>query len=244
MASAEAPAPAPAAPAAAAVAPRRLVRFAVDSDDLSQLFPADFVRTYSDLIRNTGDLAALRARFPDSVVELIDRGLGDPTGAATIANIEPGALTAAEGADRIRAWHAEGRPDLIAYCDQALIANVVAACRDLSYWHWIAAWGQLVIAGHPSAQVQFANAGMLGLHADLTIIWNPAYRARAAAAPDGSLLEAAGADEETLARLRGIAQGLSQHQGLLAVLERDLTLIPELAAAHAGLLAELVHLLP
>jgi len=232
MASAEAPAPAPAAPAAAAVAPRRLVRFAVDSDDLSQLFPADFVRTYSDLIRNTGDLAALRARFPDSVVELIDRGLGDPTGAATIANIEPGALTAAEGADRIRAWHAEGRPDLIAYCDQALIANVVAA------------WGQLVIAGHPSAQVQFANAGMLGLHADLTIIWNPAYRARAAAAPDGSLLEAAGADEETLARLRGIAQGLSQHQGLLAVLERDLTLIPELAAAHAGLLAELVHLLP
>lgn len=252
-------APAPAAPAAAQ--PPKLVRFAVDSDDPGSLFAADFVRTYADLIPTAAALADLQARFPDSVVELIDRGLGDPTGTANWFDVEPGALTAAQAADRIRAGHATGRQWLGAYCDEADLADVVAACQGLDYWHWIAAPGSMVVPSHRDAQVQFVFAQMLGLHADLTVIWNPAYRPAAAAAPAALAAAAAAgaagavpaAAGEALDALHGLYQHvLAQHHGIhgeLAMLESRAT---ELFSRHAEVIGtlenflapELAHLLP
>lgn len=254
------------APMAAAGQPPRLVRFAVDSDNLDMLFPADFVRTYADLVDAAG-LAALRARFPDSVIELIDRGLGDPTGTATIYDVEHGALTVAEAANRVRAAHEAGHQWQTVYSDQANLDAIMRACEGLSYWHWIAAWGQLIVPTHRSAQIQFACAEMIAFHADLTIVWDPAYRpapgtaallARAAQAAEslaGGLPAAVGAalavpapagpggiTGDVAARLRAILEAAKSQHGTLAVIERDLAVLPELLDAHAGLLAELAHL--
>jgi hypothetical protein len=254
----------------AAGQPPRLVRFAVDSDNLDMLFPADFVRTYADLVDQAG-LASLRARFPDSVIELIDRGLGDPTGTANIYDVEPGALSPAQAADRVRAGHAAGQRWQLVYSDQADLDAVMQACERLTYWHWIAAFGQLIVPTHRSAQIQFASAEMLAFHADLSIVWDPAYRpapgtaallARAtqaaeslagglgqpAAAALGTALAVPAAEgHESLsgdvaARLRAVLATAKAQHGTLAVLERDLAALPGLVAEHAGLLAELAHL--
>jgi hypothetical protein len=173
--------PAPPAPAAAAatVPPSRPVhqtRLACDSDQLDALIATPFVRTYSDLITDPAQLNQLVARFPDSHVELIDRGLGDRSGLASIADIETGALKIGQVRDWLGAKHAAGHQDLVVYCDRDNLDAVVQACDGMGYWHWIAAPGQLVVPSHPDAQVQFAFASGLGAHVDLTIIPNFRYR--------------------------------------------------------------------
>lgn len=159
---------------AAAGTPR--VRWACDSDELAALIGTDFVRTYSDLIPDRDALAALERRFAGSAVELIDRGLGDPTGLASIADVERGSLTVADVPGWLDRKHAAGVDWLTLYSAEASLEDVIAAAAGRSHWNWAASWGRMTVA-HPAAgQVQCANSAMLGLHIDLTVIWETGYR--------------------------------------------------------------------
>jgi hypothetical protein len=139
---------------AASVPLLRLARFAVDSDRLESLFAADFVRTYADLVHTEAELTQLQQRFPDSAVELIDRGLGDPLGRATIQDVEPGALTAAQAAENIRANQARHIRWNVVYSDRSDLEEVNRACEGLHYYHWVAVPGSLVLPGYSQIQVR------------------------------------------------------------------------------------------
>jgi hypothetical protein len=248
----------------AAALPRR-VRFAMDSDELDALWPTDFVRTYADLIHDEAALTALRARFPDSIVELIDRGLGDPTGQANLFDVESGALTPQQAAERVRADQKAGKHWQTVYCSESNLPEVIDALHGTHYYNWIASWGRMVVASHPTAQVQFADSGMLGVHADLTVIWDPSYRptravaaaaavarkpaaeaALASATPEVATTAAvaAPAGDEVMAKLRDIFAEAKAHHGALSLLEHDLALVPEMMVNHANLLSELARLIP
>ncbi len=170
-------APAPIAAAATpATRPLHVARLACDSDDLASLIGTPFVRTYADLITSPKVLDELRSRFPDSIIELIDRGLGDPGGIATIADVESGALTIAQ----LPAWfderHGRGLRDLVSYCSLDNLPAVIKALDGRPHWNWIAWFGHLFVPERPDAQVQFAPSSALGIHVDLTLVPNYRYR--------------------------------------------------------------------
>src|SRR5258708_35521836 len=82
-------------------------RLMYDSDVIDALPRDAMAATYSDLIPSLTALQRLRREFPFGVA-LIDRGLGDPTGEATILDIERGARTPADAPgwyDRKKADH-------------------------------------------------------------------------------------------------------------------------------------------
>lgn len=125
------------------------------------------VATYADLLTPT--LAHL---FAGRLV-VIDRGLGDPMNLADVADIEPGALTVDEGAAKIRQWVHENRPFPTAYHNRDIWAAVDAALTGVAFWNWVATLdGTLLPDGRHPAAVQFAGAGAVGEHADLSIVWD------------------------------------------------------------------------
>lgn len=156
-----------------------MIRLACDSDRLSSLVETNVVLTYSDLVPGTAALRELEHRFPLSEVGLIDRGLGDPTGAATIADIgEPGTLTPAQMADWFAVKRAQGWSCLTGYGLLATLAEVGQLAGPHGWWRWFARWGTVLrVPGHPDAMLQFDNDP--DEHVDWTIIRNPHWHPRA-----------------------------------------------------------------
>lgn len=142
-----------------------------DSDDVVVLASAEFancrIATYADLV-NPKIYAAAEGRM-----KVIDRGLGDPHNLATIADIEPGCLTVDAGTARIRQWVSEGRQQPTAYHDRAEWAEVKAKLAGVSYFTWVATLdGTAAPDGIRPDVVQILDATKVGLHVDMSIVWN------------------------------------------------------------------------
>jgi hypothetical protein len=146
-----------------------------DSDDLSVLAKngnigqVDWIATYADIV-TTAFIDQFKGRL-----RIIDRGAGDPLNVATIADVEDGALTAAQAADKIRTWQTGGRHGCTVYSDRSDVASVAEACKGLTYYSWVATLdGTLLYNGYPTA-VQFAGEDSLGFHADISVVWDDGW---------------------------------------------------------------------
>lgn len=180
------------------------IRFMLDTDVLDDLTPrAELLATYADLVT---DLAALQAKFPNSQIILIDRGLGDPTGQATIFDVEPGALTPEQAADGYDRQKAKGLRDLTVYCDRNTLPAVDQAMGDRVFYRWIATLdGTVAISGFTPlerpAAVQCFSAAMLGVHGDGSLVldddWHASVNVHNVAAVRMALSDAA--DKLTIA---------------------------------------------
>lgn len=154
----------------------------VDSDQLSVLLDPRFanmrVATYADII-TPEFMSATAGRWV-----AIDRGLGDPHQVATVADVEAGALTVSQAHDRVQQWTGQRRAFPTVYHNRAMWAAVNDQLKGLSYSHWVATLdGTLVPDGYYMAVVQFAGELTLGVHADLSIIWNDAWHPLPAPGP-------------------------------------------------------------
>jgi hypothetical protein len=155
-----------------------MIRVMMDTDvlaDLDGTFP--LVATYSDLVPDEKMYQSLVARFPHSTVILIDRGLGDPTNRATVIDVESGAYSPAS----IPAWFASkrGMSNLTVYCDRDSLPAVVAA-QPHGIYHWVATldgtsylpeWTSM----HGPAAIQILGAASLGIHADLSLVFEDGW---------------------------------------------------------------------
>ena len=156
-----------------------MIRVALDTDQPAELPPlAGVLLTYADLMTHAL-LTKLQATWPD--VALIDRGQGDPLQLASIADIETGALTVEQGAAKIRAWSADHRPYVTAYADRSTMPQVDAQLGGLKPFRWYATLdGTAHIGGLPAgaqpALVQCLTAADLGLHADLSLVYEDNWR--------------------------------------------------------------------
>lgn len=155
-----------------------MIRTAIDSDDLTVFtYPADFILTYSDLVT---DPAAFGAAHPSAQVVYIDRGLGDPGGKASIADVETGALSPADVPGWLDRKAAAGVQYLTVYMNRANRAAVDAAAGNRRPFRWVATLdGTLAIAGltplRAPSLVQFAGEQQTGIHADLSLVFNPGW---------------------------------------------------------------------
>ena len=157
-----------------------MIRFMLDTDQLDKLTGhVELLMTYSDLVPDYGTISR---RFPKSKVILIDRGLGDPTGLASVLDIEPGALTINAAIRRYDEQQAKGVDFLTAYHDRADADAIKAAFLPRHPWHIYATLdGTAHIAGYVPlegpAAVQCLSSGELGYHADGHLVfedgWNP-----------------------------------------------------------------------
>lgn len=155
-----------------------MIRFAADTDDLNLLsdhFELQF--TYSDLVT---DLTALRRKYPNSEIGLIDRGLGDPTGEATIFDIETGALTLSEAVLHYDDARARGLSYLTIYHDRARASEVNAAFGARKPYQWWATLdGTAHIAGYDPlfgpAIIQCLNATALGARIDGSLVYEDSW---------------------------------------------------------------------
>lgn len=156
-----------------------MIRLACDSDRLSSLVETPVVLTYADLVPTSHALAALEARFAHSEVGLIDRGLGDPLGVATIADVgEPDTLPAARMADWFDLKRGAGWSCVTGYGSLATLQHVEQLAGRHGWWRWFARWGTVLQApGHPDAMLQFDSDP--AAHVDWSIIRNPNWHPRA-----------------------------------------------------------------
>lgn len=142
-----------------------------DSDDVTVLAGPEFagcrIATYADLVTpKMYEAAAGR-------MKVIDRGLGDPHGLATIADIEPGCLTVDAGAQKIRQWHQENRHQPTAYHDRNEWQAVTHALAGVPYFTWIATLdGTANPDGIRPDAVQIIGEAKIGLHVDMSVVWN------------------------------------------------------------------------
>lgn len=157
------------------------IRFMIDTDNLSMLTGhVELLATYADLVH---DFGAEQAKYPHSTLILIDRGLGDPTGLASVFDIEPGALTIAEAVARFDEQHAKGIKFLTNYHDRADIDAVRQAFGDRVYYTWDATLdGTAHIDGndplhHPTA-IQCLTATDLGYQADGSLVFDDGWHPR------------------------------------------------------------------
>lgn len=145
----------------------------LDTDVLNDLTPhAELLATYADLVT---DLPALQKQFPNSVIILIDRGLGDHTGLSSVADVENGAMTAADAAAWYDRQHAKGVKDLTIYCSRDELAAVDTAMGARVFYRWIATLDGTVHIDNfkpleAPAAVQCLSASMLGIHADGSLV--------------------------------------------------------------------------
>ena len=162
-----------------------MIRFMLDTDTPDADLPASHLfATYADLVPSTAAFGDLRARRPGSVIVLIDRGLGDPLGSASVCDIEPKAIWPPS---KFGPWfarkHAAGIEYLTAYCSRSDLSAVFAAGPfPGTVWHWVATLDGTAhvigfTAGHAPAAVQCLSAAMLGYHADGSLVfedgWHP-----------------------------------------------------------------------
>lgn len=156
------------------------IRFMIDTDRLDKLTGhAELLATYADLVTNFDEL---ERQFPHSQMILIHRGLGDPTGKASVFDIEPGALSAEQAVQLYDEYHARGVKYLTAYHDRAQAAEVAAAFGTRKPYNWDATLdGTAFIRGfdplHSPAVIQALSAAELDYHADGSLVfedsWNP-----------------------------------------------------------------------
>lgn len=155
-----------------------MIRFMLDSDKLDDLTGhAGILGTYSDLVT---DLPALRRRFPASEIVLFDRGLGDPTGEASIFDIEPGALTIDKAVQRFDEQHSRGIPFLTTYCDRTDVDAVRERFGFRDPWRMIATLDGTAHIGelralHDPAVIQCLSAAELGMHGDGSLVFNDGW---------------------------------------------------------------------
>jgi len=145
-----------------------------DSDRPADLATIQFVparvATYADLLT-----PALVAQFGPRLA-VIDRGLGDPMNRAHIVDVESGALSVASGAARIKQWANEGRRYLTVYVNRSGWDQAEAACLPVRPYMWIATLdGTLNPKGKFPHLTQFAGENMLGLHADVSVVWDEGW---------------------------------------------------------------------
>lgn len=156
------------------------LRFACDSDNLADLVGTDVVLTYSDLVKTADELQALERRFPGSEIGLFDRGLGDPTGQATIIDVERGARSAADVPHFLQEKTGQGWANPTVYLLPSSLGDVERAAGGAGWWRMFASFGAgLSVPGHPLAMVQFIDSTRIGAHIDLTVIHNPHWHPRA-----------------------------------------------------------------
>lgn len=164
-----------------------MIRVMLDSDKLGDLPPgiAPLLATYSDLVPTIAFLALLQEHHKGSEIVLIDRGLGDPTGLASIIDREDGAVPLGQLVPKYQSMvdrHVRfptvysDRNDLAA-CDE-----VLAAAGFDEHWRMVAtldgtAW--LELPGyqplHRPAVIQCLSAAMTGIHADGSLVLNPGW---------------------------------------------------------------------
>jgi len=158
------------------------VRFMIDTDDLSKLTGhVELLATYSDLVPQP---AELRKEFPNSTLVLIDRGLGDPSGEASVFDIEPGALTIQQALAAFDDARQRGVRYLTVYHDRDIAPEVAAAFKDRHPYNWDATLdGTAFIRGydplHSPAVVQCLSSIELGYHADGNLVYEDAWHPRA-----------------------------------------------------------------
>jgi len=157
-----------------------MIRTAMDTDNLAALdgaFP--IIMTYSDLVPVPSQL---QVRFPNSELVLIDRKLGDPSGQASIIDIEPGAWDVSEARSWFEAKIAARVPFLTAYSDRAELAAIDAALAGVPHFRWIATLdGTVHIPGYTPlrspAVVQILDAAHSGAPIDISLVlednWHP-----------------------------------------------------------------------
>lgn len=151
-----------------------MARILFDSDNIDAIpLNADSIAVYADQVTKYQDLVT---RWPGASINLIDRGLGDPTGRANIIDVETGARKPADIPGWYDTQNKSNIPYLTAYCNRANLDAVNAAIGSLPIWRWVATLdGTLHIAGWqpPSgpAAVQFANSSMAGFHVNVSIVW-------------------------------------------------------------------------
>lgn len=157
----------------------------IDSDQPDAI-PGDapIAATYADLIPDLAALTALERKREGRPLVLIDRGMGDPTGRASVIDVETGAHAAAD----IPAWwdkqNAAGIPWLTVYCTRDGLPGAHAQIGDRLAWLWVATLDGTAFVTAPAgarlAGVQVLGAPALGYHADLSIITDGAWQPAAA----------------------------------------------------------------
>ncbi len=151
-----------------------MISLMFDSDDPVVLAGPEFagvrIATYADLVTPKMYAAA------GGRMKVIHRGLGDPHNLATIADIEPGCLSVEAGAQLIRQWHQENRHQPTAYHDRNEWPAVTQALAGVPYFTWVATLdGTCSPNGHRPDAVQILDASKVGLHVDMSVVWNPAW---------------------------------------------------------------------
>lgn len=155
-----------------------MLRVALDTENLELLRPlAPVMLTYADLVPSPDQI---KARIAPSVLVLIDRKLGDPSGQASVCDIEPGSWRP----DEFAGWYDErankGIKFLTAYADRSEMPAVDDAAGKRGFWRWLATLdGTLHAPGyaplHSPALVQAINAQMIGENFDMSIIMEPQW---------------------------------------------------------------------
>jgi hypothetical protein len=145
-----------------------------DSDNPDAIPVNAIAATYSDLVPNLGALAAMRSRFPLGLV-LIDRH-GDPTGQASVLDVEGSLHSVADAAGWFDTQEAAGVPFLTVYGNRSTYPSINTAMGDRNFYRWITTLdGTMYIGGYRPgkrpALVQFAGETQLGFHCDCSVIW-------------------------------------------------------------------------
>lgn len=156
------------------------IRVMLDTDELSALDGhCELLATYSDLVPNP---AELRAKFPNSKLLLIDRGSGDPSGEASILDVETGAASIADIPGWLDRKHAAKVEFPTLYVNRSNIAQADAAAGNRPHYHWVATLDGTAFIGrfralHGPAAIQILGSADLGAHDDLSLVfedgWNP-----------------------------------------------------------------------
>lgn len=160
-----------------------MIRVMLDSDRLDIIQAcnglAPLLATYSDLVPNPD---ALQAKLNQSKLVLIDRKLGDPSGKASVCDIEPGLFTVDEFPAWLAAKEKAGITDPTAYVTRSELSALDQVTAAKTYFRWVATLdGTCTIGGYPSlrapAAVQILPANQVGIHVDLSLVyedqWNP-----------------------------------------------------------------------
>jgi hypothetical protein len=145
-----------------------------DSDDpsvlMNNLLNGCRVATYADLLS-----AELVSQFAGRLI-VIDRGHGDPMNLAHVVDIESGAYSVDTGAAKIQQWNKEGRGHIAAYVDRADWNAVLTLCLPVKPYMWIATLdGTLDPSGKWPTAVQFNGASTIGIHVDVSIVYDETW---------------------------------------------------------------------
>ncbi len=164
-----------------------MIRVMLDTDQLSALDGnCELLATYSDLVPHPGEL---RAKFPNSHILLIDRGTGDPSGQASIMDVETGAHSVAD----IPAWldrkAAQGVKYRTLYVNRSNMAAAQSAAGARVHYLWVATLDGTAFVGryralHGPAAIQILPEAKLDAHDDLSLVFEDSWE------PTGSRLPA------------------------------------------------------